>query len=157
MLIARLNLVEEINADNLLCRRFFFTKHFFWFSEEPSTPDHLTTFLRSEKTDAKHSSAAWARESGKGLLFFSKRAEDKPTPANVINLVSNLEPSNCTQTLTCNLSPMPQTSSRKDSNSSLSRLAPINTDSKLPQPRSVTAGWSPSRRPSRKLKNSRKI
>lgn len=69
-------------------RKFIFTKHYFWFAEEPSSAESLTTFLRSEKADAKHSAAAWARETGKGLLFFSKRVEDKATPAGVINLVS---------------------------------------------------------------------
>lgn len=73
-------------------RKFIYTKHYFWFSEEPSTAESLIIFLRSEKADAKHSSAAWARETGKGLLFFSKRAEDKATPAGVINLVSQLQP-----------------------------------------------------------------
>jgi hypothetical protein len=50
----------------------------------------LATFLRQEKekADAKHSSAAWARETGKGLLFYAKRAEDKAAPAGIINLVS---------------------------------------------------------------------
>ncbi|KAK5464985.1 hypothetical protein LTS15_001548 [Exophiala xenobiotica] len=69
-----------------LLKRFFFTKHFFWFSEEPLTAESLSTFLRSDKDDAKHASASWARETGKGLLFFSKRAEDKAHPAGVINL-----------------------------------------------------------------------
>jgi hypothetical protein len=50
----------------------------------------LTNFLRSEKADTKHSDAAWARETGKGLLFYSKRVEDKATPAGIINLVSHL-------------------------------------------------------------------
>ncbi|EXJ77797.1 hypothetical protein A1O3_10026 [Capronia epimyces CBS 606.96] len=69
-----------------LFKKFFFTKHYFWFSEEPSTPESLATFLRSEKADAKHSTAAWARETGKGLLFFAKRVEDKATPVGIINL-----------------------------------------------------------------------
>ena len=71
-------------------RKFIFTKHFFWFSEEASTTESLATFLRQEKekADTKHSSAAWARESGKGLLFYAKRAEDKAAPAGIINLVS---------------------------------------------------------------------
>jgi hypothetical protein len=69
-------------------RKFIFTKHFFWLSEEPSTADALTNFLRTEKADTKHADAAWARETGKGLLFYTKRAEDKATPAGIINLVS---------------------------------------------------------------------
>ncbi|KAK5021543.1 hypothetical protein LTS07_010950 [Exophiala sideris] len=69
-----------------LLKRFFFSKHYFWFSEEPLTAESLSTVLKSEKDDMKHYSAAWARETGKGLLFFSKRAEDKATPAGIINL-----------------------------------------------------------------------
>lgn len=67
-------------------KKFLFVKHFFWFQEEPSTAESLTHFMRSEKADTKHSSAAWARETGKGLLFYSKRAEDKATPTGIINL-----------------------------------------------------------------------
>lgn len=72
-----------------------FVKHFFWFQEEPSAAESLIHFMKSEKADTKHSSAAWARETGKGLLFYSKRAEDKATPTGIINLVrpSN-EPTN---------------------------------------------------------------
>ncbi|KIV79135.1 hypothetical protein PV11_06718 [Exophiala sideris] len=69
-----------------LLKRFFFSKHYFWFSEEPLTAESLSTVLKSEKDDMKHYSAAWARETGKGLLFFSKHAEDKATPAGIINL-----------------------------------------------------------------------
>jgi hypothetical protein len=47
--------------------------------------------MKTEKADTKHSDAAWARESGKGLLFYSKRSEDKATPAGIINLVSGIE------------------------------------------------------------------
>ncbi|EXJ58852.1 hypothetical protein A1O7_06282 [Cladophialophora yegresii CBS 114405] len=67
-------------------KKFIFTKHYFWLQEEPSTAESLTNFLRSEKADTKHSDAAWARETGNGLLFYSKRAEDKATPAGIINL-----------------------------------------------------------------------
>ncbi|EXJ68254.1 uncharacterized protein A1O5_08869 [Cladophialophora psammophila CBS 110553] len=67
-------------------KKFIFSKHYFWFQEEPSTAESLTNFMKSEKVDAKHSDAAWARETGKGLLFYSKRVEDKATPAGIINL-----------------------------------------------------------------------
>jgi hypothetical protein len=68
-------------------RQFHFSKHFFWFSEEPLTTDALNVYSRSEK--ASHAHKAWARESGKGLLFHSKRAEDKAHPAGIIALVSS--------------------------------------------------------------------
>ncbi|OAL20144.1 hypothetical protein AYO22_09116 [Fonsecaea multimorphosa] len=67
-------------------KKFIFSKHYFWFQEEPTTAESLTNFMRSEKADTKHSDAAWARETGKGLLFYSKRVEDKATPAGIINL-----------------------------------------------------------------------
>ncbi|KIW67434.1 hypothetical protein PV04_06690 [Phialophora macrospora] len=67
-------------------KKFIYTKHYFWLQEEPSTAESLTNFMRSDKGDTKHSDAAWARETGKGLLFYSKRAEDKATPAGIINL-----------------------------------------------------------------------
>ncbi|KPI43741.1 uncharacterized protein AB675_6177 [Cyphellophora attinorum] len=65
-------------------KQFHFSKHFFWFSEEPLTTDALNVYSRSEK--ASHAHKAWARESGKGLLFHSKRAEDKAHPAGIIAL-----------------------------------------------------------------------
>lgn len=67
-------------------KKFIYTKHYFWLQEEPSSAESLTNFLRSEKADTKHSDAAWARETGKGLLFYCKRVEDKATPAGIINL-----------------------------------------------------------------------
>lgn len=36
--------------------------------------------------------AAWASQTGKGLLFFTKRAEDKATPAGIFNLVRLRKP-----------------------------------------------------------------
>ncbi|KAL2410526.1 hypothetical protein ABEF95_002200 [Exophiala dermatitidis] len=69
-----------------LFKKFFFTKHYFWLSDEPLTSESLATFLRSEKPEGKHSTAAWARETGKGLLFFAKRVEDKASPVGIINL-----------------------------------------------------------------------
>lgn len=75
---------------NIVARKFIYTKHFFWVSDEASSAESLAPFLRQEKekADTKHSAAAWARESGKGLLFYAKRAEDKAAPAGIISLVS---------------------------------------------------------------------
>jgi hypothetical protein len=67
-------------------RQFHFSKQFFWFSEEPLSADALTGYVRSEKAGVAHN-ASWARETGKGLLFHSKRAEDKAHPAGLIHLV----------------------------------------------------------------------
>jgi hypothetical protein len=59
--------------------------------DAPSSPESLNAYIRSKDLkDLKsaHPNAAWAEETGKGLLFYAKRAEDKSTPAGIINLVS---------------------------------------------------------------------
>lgn len=66
------------------CRQFHYSKNHFWFSDEPV---ESVSNIR-EKHGNEH--AAWARETGKGALFFSKRAEDKSTPSGMILLVSKL-------------------------------------------------------------------
>ncbi|KAL8712300.1 MAG: hypothetical protein Q9220_003451 [cf. Caloplaca sp. 1 TL-2023] len=70
-----------------LVKSLIYSKKFFWFSDEPVEHKHLTEFLRSEKaTDIARPTAAHATQTGKGLLFFAKRAEDKPQPQGIINL-----------------------------------------------------------------------
>jgi len=64
-------------------------KHFFWLSDEPLSQESLEWYLKTEKAELSHHHAAWARETGKGVLFYSKRAEDKTTPSGMILLVSN--------------------------------------------------------------------
>jgi Pleckstrin homology domain len=49
----------------------------------------LDGYLRAEKADVAHPNAAWAHETGKGLLFFAKRAEDKAAPTGILNLVGS--------------------------------------------------------------------
>jgi len=68
-------------------RQFRYVKHFFWLSDEPVSRDALDSYVKSEKAEVAHDHAAWARETGKGLMFFSKRAEDKATPSGIIILV----------------------------------------------------------------------
>ncbi|KAI9881035.1 MAG: hypothetical protein M1830_008917 [Pleopsidium flavum] len=63
-----------------------FSKKFFWFGHEPVEPQHLSTYLRSEKQEMAHPNAAYASQTGKGLLFFAKRIEDKAQPAGILNL-----------------------------------------------------------------------
>lgn len=48
----------------------------------------MTQFFQNEKLSVAHPTAAWASQSGKGLLFFAKQAEDKASPLGIINLVS---------------------------------------------------------------------
>ncbi|KAK5096371.1 hypothetical protein LTS08_007627 [Lithohypha guttulata] len=67
-----------------LLKQFRFVKHFFWFSEEPITQQGLDTYIKNEKADVAHHNAAWAQETGKGVLFYTKRSEDKATPTGLI-------------------------------------------------------------------------
>ncbi|KAL8757672.1 MAG: hypothetical protein Q9199_002053 [Rusavskia elegans] len=70
-----------------LVKSLMYSKKFFWFSDEPVEHKHLTDYLRGEKaTDVARPNAAHASQTGKGLLFFAKRAEDKPQPQGIINL-----------------------------------------------------------------------
>jgi len=65
-----------------------FAKRFFYFNEEAVESKHLSVFHQNEKATVANPIAAWASQTGKGLLFFTKRAEDKTTPAGIFNLVS---------------------------------------------------------------------
>jgi hypothetical protein len=65
----------------------FFQKKFFWFGTEPVESKALTSYLRGEKNqEAASKNVAWAAHTGKGLLFFSKKATEKATPAGLYNL-----------------------------------------------------------------------
>lgn len=59
-------------------KRYFSKRYFFYFSEEAVECKHLS--------HVPHTTVAWANQTGKGLLFYAKRAEDKTTPAGVYNL-----------------------------------------------------------------------
>ncbi|KAK2760809.1 hypothetical protein FQN54_002047 [Arachnomyces sp. PD_36] len=63
-----------------------FSKRYFWFSDEAVESKNLTTYFANEKHSVSHPTGAWASQTGKGLLFFTKRAEDKATPTGIINL-----------------------------------------------------------------------
>lgn len=71
----------------MLVSKFRYVKHFFWFSEEPLSQEGVDAYIKTEKTEIAHHNAAWAQETGKGCLFYSKRAEDKATPSGIILLV----------------------------------------------------------------------
>lgn len=75
--------------DLQLVRGLIFSKKFFWFSDEPVEPNHLSEYVRAAKHDSAHHDVAHASQTGKGLLFFAKRAEDKNHPAGILNLVSS--------------------------------------------------------------------
>ena len=71
-----------------LVKSFRFSKKFFWLSDEAVPPQHLASYLRTEKPELVHHNAAYAAQTGNGLLFFAKRIEDKAQPAGILNLVS---------------------------------------------------------------------
>jgi hypothetical protein len=68
-------------------RSLIFSKKFFWLSDEPLQSEHLSGYLRTEKAEVAHHNVAHASQTGKGLLFFAKRVEDKDHPAGILNLV----------------------------------------------------------------------
>lgn len=76
--------------DTLLTRssKLRYSKRFFWIGNEAVPASSLKSYLDSEKADPGHHNAAWSNQTGKGLLYYTKRSEDKATPAGVICLVS---------------------------------------------------------------------
>jgi hypothetical protein len=73
---------------NHRCSAFRFAKKYFWFGEEPVHADNLREYLRGEKPEVAHPVVAWSSQTGKGLLFFVKHADQKEHPAGALNLVS---------------------------------------------------------------------
>ncbi|KAL2063476.1 hypothetical protein VTL71DRAFT_5281 [Oculimacula yallundae] len=70
-----------------LLKSFIFQKKFFFFGTEPVEHKKLSSYLRGEKAqDTANKNAAWASHTGKGLLFFTKKANEKATPAGIFNL-----------------------------------------------------------------------
>lgn len=71
---------------------FRYSKKYFWFGEEAAVPtSSLTHYLRGEKAEVANPTAAWSSVTGKGLLFFAKHADQKETPAGVLNLADASE------------------------------------------------------------------
>ncbi|KAF7863830.1 hypothetical protein EAF04_006795 [Stromatinia cepivora] len=69
-----------------LLKSFIFQKKHFWFGSEPVEHKNLSSYLRGEKPDVANHNAAWSSHTGNGLLFFSKKATDKASPAGILNL-----------------------------------------------------------------------
>ncbi|KAG4034979.1 hypothetical protein MFRU_002g03280 [Monilinia fructicola] len=69
-----------------LLKSFIFQKKHFWFGSEPVEHKNLASYLRGEKPDVANHNAAWSSHTGKGLLFFSKKATEKASPAGILNL-----------------------------------------------------------------------
>ncbi|KAF2686558.1 hypothetical protein K458DRAFT_402164 [Lentithecium fluviatile CBS 122367] len=71
---------------------FRYSKKYFWFGEEAAVPtSSLTHYLRGEKAEVANPTAAWSSVTGKGLVFFAKHADQKETPAGVLNLADATE------------------------------------------------------------------
>lgn len=66
-------------------------KQYFWFGTEPVASQELNHYLAKGK-EAAHSTAAWASQTGTGLLYFTKHGEKKDQPSGVLNLVRNQNP-----------------------------------------------------------------
>lgn len=66
---------------------FRFSKKYFWFGDEAVSTQSLSHYLRGEKPEVAHPTAAWSSQTGKGILYFVKHADQKATPAGVLNLV----------------------------------------------------------------------
>lgn len=90
-------------------RGLIFTKKYFWLSDAPLEHEHLSGYLSNEKSkDVAHPNAAHATQTGKGLLFYAKRAEDKGHPQGMFNLVSVLPTGSSISLLTCSVPPRPK-------------------------------------------------
>ncbi|ELR07393.1 hypothetical protein VC83_07504 [Pseudogymnoascus destructans] len=63
-----------------------FQKRFFWFGTDAVEVKSLSNYLRGEKPEVGNHNAAWASQTGKGLLYFSKHAGEKSAPVGLINL-----------------------------------------------------------------------
>jgi hypothetical protein len=68
------------------CSAFRFAKKYFWFGEEAVPATNLREYLRGEKPEVAHPVAAWSSQTGKGLLYFVKHADQKEHPAGALNL-----------------------------------------------------------------------
>ncbi|KAL7266998.1 hypothetical protein RUND412_010430 [Rhizina undulata] len=72
---------------------FFKTKRFFYFQDEPFSEDKLKTYLAKEnaKDNVHRAIAAYASQTCKGLLIYSKTEGQKETPHGIIKLADVTE------------------------------------------------------------------
>lgn len=55
--------------------------------DEPTSPQELNSYMRGEKPEIAHPVVAWASQTGKGLLFFSKKGDSShKQPGHVLPL-----------------------------------------------------------------------
>jgi hypothetical protein len=72
-------------------RNFLYSKKHFWFGSDPVDTKAVPSFKADKAVDVAHHVAAWAAETGKGLLFFSEKS-DKTAPHGAIQLVRHTLP-----------------------------------------------------------------
>ncbi|TPX19094.1 uncharacterized protein E0L32_011255 [Thyridium curvatum] len=74
-------------------KNFIYSKKYFWFGDEAVEPKHMNAYIRGEKVgEVAHHVAAWASHTGKGLLFYNEKPNDKSTPHGAIQLAEASEP-----------------------------------------------------------------
>ncbi|KAI1408996.1 Pleckstrin homology domain-containing protein [Hypoxylon sp. FL1857] len=84
--------LEHKGAPANFPKNLIYSKHHFWFGTEATPKEKLATYLKNEKAaEVAHHVAAWATETGKGLLFYGKES-DKTTPTGAIQLAEASEP-----------------------------------------------------------------
>lgn len=76
-------------------KNLFYSKNYFWFGNEAVETKSLTNYIKTEKVaGSAHNAAAWASETGKGLLFFGEKQGDKSSIQGAIELAEASEPTN---------------------------------------------------------------
>ncbi|KAI1448697.1 Pleckstrin homology domain-containing protein [Annulohypoxylon stygium] len=84
--------LEHKGAPANFPKNLIYSKLHFWFGTEAVPKEKLAAYLKNEKTtEVAHHVAAWATETGKGLLFYGKES-DKSTPTGAIQLAEASEP-----------------------------------------------------------------
>lgn len=78
---------SSFDSSNIRCSAFRYSKKYFWFGEEAVPAGKLDQYLRGEKPEVAHPIVAWSSQTGKGLVFFVKHADQKEHPAGALNLV----------------------------------------------------------------------
>ena len=77
----------SVPLGSLTLNSFRYAKYFFWFDNDRKTAEHMVPYIRKERLEIAHPNAAWAQETGKGVLFYAKRAEDRENPDILVLLV----------------------------------------------------------------------
>lgn len=73
-------------------KNLFSSKKFFWFGTDAVEVKGISAFKADKSPEVAHAIAAWAAETGKGLLFFTEKSEDKSVPHGAVLLSEASEP-----------------------------------------------------------------